>query len=382
MAKKTSADWMKIQNTRNILKIIHEEDGIYRKLVAEKANLASQTVTNIVKELVDKKVLQEYEAKQKLKGRNPVSLKINYGGFYTYTIVITVQKLSVILHALDGTIVEKQEYDGLKGESLFRQMKESLFEMKHRYGEQLTICAIMVSVEGIVDEEKGIVVEARDIDWHKVDLKKEFLEFSLPVFVRNDVNLVAHYEKTQHKADINYMVIKLDRGIGSALVIDQHVLRSTNSVAGELGHITVMSTEKKMCSCGKYNCLTRLISKSALEEQYGDSYFALKSGVVNMKPEAVRLVESIADYLAGSLANAIILLDLDRIILTGGIIEDFSHIILPRLEQGIRANLSYWVAYKGLEVHKDVQETLVSSQVILDYYFCNTTEELFLWDNL
>jgi predicted NBD/HSP70 family sugar kinase len=373
---------MKIQNTRSILKTIHDEKGIYRKVIAKRTNLASQTITNIVKELVDKKILTEYGAVQKKKGRNPTSLNINYGGFYAVTVAVTVQKLSVFLHALDGEVLDCRETIIERDMDVLNELKEILNDIKERYYLQKRIQVIMISVEGIVNETIGTVIEAKDIHWHNVDLVKELEFLKIPVFVRNDVNLIAHYEKINHKEDINFMVIKIDKGIGSALVVDRHVVRSTNSVAGEFGHVTVNSNEKRKCTCGKYNCLTRFISKSALEERYGKDYETIKTEVRHMNPAAIGLIEGVCDYMVETLSNIIILLDLDRIILTGCIIDDFNQIIYPRLDRKIRENLSYWVAFKTLEAHQNIELPKISSEVIIDFYFNNNSEVLFLWDNI
>ena len=79
------------------------------------------------------------------------------------------------------------------------------------------------------------------------------------------------------------------------------------------------------------------------------------------------------DYLAPVLANVINLLDIDRIILCGCTTENFSHIIYPALDKKIRERLSYWVSFKGLEIHKDTDMIKAGCQVWMEHFF--TTED-------
>ena len=109
MRRLTSPDRMKLINEKNILKIVHENPGIYRKLIAEKTNLSSQTVTNLVTELVERRVLLEYAPSLGIKGRNPVSLSVNYSGFYMITADINIGRVAVYVNALDETVIASEE---------------------------------------------------------------------------------------------------------------------------------------------------------------------------------------------------------------------------------------------------------------------------------
>jgi len=171
------------------------------------------------------------------------------------------------------------------------------------------------------------------------------------------------------------MIAKIDVGIGSAFVLGGRVLESTNNVAGELGHVTAMAQgAERPCVCGKTNCLTKFISLEALEADYGKPYGELVEEVRRKEPKAVALIEDVCAYLAPILANVIILLDLDRIILCGCTVEYFESIIYPCLDRKIRKLLSYWVSFKRLEIRTNVKITAISSRFLLDYYFSTESD--------
>lgn len=368
MEKMNSLDRMKKENEKSILRIVHENPGIYRKLITEKAHLSSQTVTNLVAEMVEERILLQQPVAPSSRGRSPVSLSINYAGIYIMTAEVSLDKLEVCLHALSGVkaVCKRERLTGK--EDVLERLKNLVGQVsKSSAGKKIQ--ALVVSVAGIVNEDTGTVVVAEKLRWHNLNLAKELEDLGVPVLVRNDANLIACYEKSRHANTMNFMVAKIDIGIGSSFVLGSRGLKSTNNVAGELGHLTVVSEEKRPCVCGKTNCLTKFLSVEGLEQSYGKSYRRLVRDVKRGVPEAIRLVEQVCAHLARILANVIILLDLDTIVLCGCTVANFSEIIAPCLSEGIRSRLSYWVSFQGLEWHAGTDIAVVSSQFWLDYYF-------------
>ena len=379
MRKMTSPDRMKLINERNILKVVHENPGIYRKLIAQKTGLSSQTVTNLVAELVERRVLLEYSTSLGVKGRNPVSLAVNYAGFYMITADINIEKVAVYVNSLDEAVVAFAEQPVDQTVDVLAVLKELIGRVLDQAGTGKRITASVLSVTGVVNEDKGIVVEAGKLNWYNLDLAGELAYLGVPVLVRNDVNMVAYYEKAKYPADLNFMIAKIDVGIGSAFVLGGRVLESTNNVAGELGHVTVAAPGKERpCVCGKSNCLTKFISLEALELDYGKSYAQLVEDVGKKDPRAVALIEDICTYLAPVLANTIILLDLDRIILCGCTVDHFRSIIYPCLDRKIRKLLSYWVSFKRLEIHSNIYIAQIGTQFLLDYIFAGEQDFILL----
>lgn len=301
----TSPDRMKLENEKRVLRVVHEHPGIYRKLIAVETDLSSQTVTNLVTELIHRKILLEHSLSPGIRGRNPVSLTLNYGGFYIITAEVTIEKVDVYLHtAAEVVSVDETPLEG--NEDVLQCLREAIARVGKKAESFERVQALVISVTGVVNENTGTVVEAEKLHWYQVNLAEEFSYLKLPVFVRNDVNLPACYEKAYCQDDMNFMVAKIDIGIGSSFVLGSRALKSANSVAGELGHVTIYSDEVRPCICGKDNCLTKFISTEGLEQTYGRPYSELVRDVKAGVTEAIGLVEQICDYLAPVLANQII----------------------------------------------------------------------------
>lgn len=365
----TSAQRMKQENEKRILQVVWENPGIYRKLVAKKTNLSSQAVTNQVNELIQKKVLLEYSQKTTGKGRAPISLALNYKEIYLLTIDVSLRHIHVFLHNLYCEIIVSAKLHLTGKEDSLQCLKDLIKRVIDQAGAGHTLQAVVISVAGVVKEDARIVVTAEKIHWQNLDLVLELKYLNLPIIVRNDVNFIAAYERQHYPEDVSFMIVKLDVGIGSSFVLNSHSLKTTSKVSGELGHVSIYHKEIRPCICGKKNCLTKFISIEAMEKEYGSSYEKLVEDVKNGDTRALGLIEQMCEYLAPVLANVINLMDLDRVILCGCNIENFSHIIYPSLEKKIKERLSYWVSFKGLEVHKDTDMIKAGCQVWMEHFF-------------
>ena len=108
----------------------------------------------------------------------------------------------------------------------------------------------------------GDVAFAPNLAWAAktaVPLKKKLSEAlgGLPVTVTNDANAAALGEMTYGAAKgmTNFIMITLGTGVGSGIVIDGKVLYGHDGFAGELGHVTVVRNNGRMCGCGRSGCL-------------------------------------------------------------------------------------------------------------------------------
>ena len=365
----TSAQRMKQENEKRILQTVWENPGIYRKLVAKKTKLSSQAVTNQVNELIQKNLLLEYSQKTTGKGRAPISLALNYKGIYLLTVDVSLNHMNVFLHNLHGEIVISAMLHLTGKEDSLQCLKDLIKRVMDQAGEAYIVQAVVISVAGVVKEDARIVVSAEKIHWQDMDLVSALEYLDIPVIVRNDVNFIAAYERQNYPEDVSFIIVKLDIGIGSSFVLNSSSLKTTSKVAGELGHVTIPHSDTRPCICGKNNCLTKFISIEALEKEYGASYDKIVEDVKKGEEKAIHLIEQLCDYLAPVLANVINLLDIDRVILCGCTTENFAHIIYPALEEKIKERLSYWVSFKGIEIHRDTDMIKAGCQVWMEHFF-------------
>lgn len=377
MSKITSPDIMKISNKKKILEIIHREKNIYRAQIAEITNMSNQTVTNLVKELIQEGLVQEVSMEKKSRGRNPMALSINYTQLYAIGAEISVKSISVGLYDFDGNKVESVEKTYSVGENLLNLLKDILDSIISlpKYSDKIK--GIALSIEGIVDDRKGLVIKAKDLGLDNVNIVNELGYTDIPVHIKNDVNMLAE-TFTRKDEMTNYMVIKLDRGIGSALVLNKNLIVSTNNVAGEFGHLKLYSIDNpKLCKCGKHGCLTTEASLSAIEKKLGMELKNIIENFNNKDSNVYEVLEKSAELIAEPLANSITLLDLDKVILTGKTVQYFSEIVVSIIEKTLEGNINKWQSFKGIEVMKPFDMKERCAKFVVENYFFGGKEELY-----
>ena len=99
----------------------------------------------------------------------------------------------------------------------------------------------------------------------------EFLEskFSLPVLMENDAQAAALGEVWQGALAgfSNAVVITLGTGLGSGVIINNHIWRGEHITGPELGHI-FLGDNDVLCGCGQYGCAETWLNKAALMELF------------------------------------------------------------------------------------------------------------------
>lgn len=199
-----------------------------------------------------------------------------------------------------------------------------------------------VGLAGFVDRS-GVVRRAPNspglVGLDIVTLAQE--RFGLPVVVDNDVNcmaVAAHRDAGPHCEDL--VAVALGTGIGGGIVLGGHLLRGANGFAGELGHMVVMPGGIE-CACGVRGCWERYASGSALGriareaavEGRARSLLEAAGSVEAIRGEHVTMLVEHGDtdaeaifaewsgFVALGLANIILVLDPQVIVIGGGISE-------------------------------------------------------------
>lgn len=88
----------------------------------------------------------------------------------------------------------------------------------------------------------------------------------LPVRITNDANAAAVGEMTYGAARgmKNFIMITLGTGVGAGIVVNGSLLYGHDGFAGELGHVTMVRNNGRLCGCGKMGCLEAYASATGV----------------------------------------------------------------------------------------------------------------------
>ena len=185
----------------------------------------------------------------------------------------------------------------------------------------------------------GVIQSPPNLGWGHVDivslLKKKF---NCDVLLTNDANAAALGEKYFGIAkDMkDFITITLGTGLGSGIFAGGNILYGQDSLAGEIGHLSIDHNGRK-CSCGLKGCLEMYVSAKGIKETVvellkvnpGDDFLSsLDLNYIDGKiidrafddgvESAISLYEFTAEKLAYGLAQAAVILNPEAFIFYGG----------------------------------------------------------------
>ncbi len=379
MLKRTSQDDMKIKNYSKILDQIMHNPGINRKKISEMTQLSTQTLTNLVKELMDFGFLEETSVVDtKGQGRRPIGLVLNFKAFLIVSIAMTRDYLTVSLNSCDGEVLWSETHALRLGMPFIPLLKASVEHALEKAPSRAF--AIVMSSEGSIDEENKILKFVKALNLVNIEVGKELSYLNIPFFLFNDINLACIYENLMYPKLDNFMTLKLSSGISCAIALDKQIqMTRVGIIPGLLGHLRVLNTEEKItCWCGKENCLSVFMSQDNLEERFGQPYEKVLQEIRD--DENATYEQTMISYLAPILSNITTLLGLQKILVTGKMVTILGERFTRSLDFEIAKNVPSWVQFRGIEQVELPSVPILCSQYFMDYFLKHVFEYLELVD--
>lgn len=147
-----------------------------------------------------------------------------------------------------------------------------------------------------------------------------------PVLVDNDANClaVAEYFAGCRGKYPSVMAVILGTGVGSGLILNERLFRGSRGGGGEIGHMTI-DVHGRICECGRRGCVEAYLSGPSHSRRFFD-LCGQKLQVQEIyklfqenNHHAIKLFSESAQIMGEAFANAVNILDIDAIILGGGV---------------------------------------------------------------
>src|ERR1035437_5341401 len=213
------------------------------------------------------------------------------------------------------------------------------------------IVAVCIGVPGSVNPNTGIISLAPNLGIHNFNMMEKLQKFvPYPILIENDVHMgalgIKHFGIGK-KAE-NMLAVFLGTGIGGGLIFNHKLYRGSNFSAGEIGHIKVMDGGP-ICGCGNKGCFEALASRTAIVKRIKKDIKAKKKSILKDLVDKSKPIKSGALALAIKKGDKVVmnsvtdacnitgkvladinnLLNLDLIVLGGGVIEAMSGFMIP-----------------------------------------------------
>jgi glucokinase len=252
------------------------------------------------------------------------------------------------LVTLDGRVVSRRE-SAFEPSDIASQIARIVSGLRDDSGAR--VGGVGIGVPGLVNPRTGRVVISSDLpSVVREDLRSALSDAAgLPVTLDNDANAGALGEYTvgAGRGSRNMFYVTIGTGIGGALVLDGKLWRGASGFAGEFGHITI-DPEGVECTCGNVGCLETVASAPNIvrrthERLMRDSTSSLSRLGLNKNFTAADIAHEAKNgddfaalmmartgrYIGTAIAAVINLLNTERIVLGGGVMDAGDLILEP-----------------------------------------------------
>jgi glucokinase len=253
-----------------------------------------------------------------------------------------------------------------------------------------TPAGIGLSVCGNIDSETGEAVLVPNLHWRNIPFGKMVQEaIGLPVYAATDVRDAALAEHIWGAAQgVNYFAwCTIGTGYGGYLYLDNQLYGGFHGFAGNFGHITYDEIHGYPCGCGKRGCFETYVAgpaiaragQAAVDAGHSPLMAELsQDGRVTTQvvfqayaqgdPAAVEIVQRVVRLVAINLSGVVNLLDLEMIVMGGGIVRACPDIV-ELVSTRIRDYLMTAEAKHDLRIVRESFENAALYGAAADVYF-------------
>lgn len=271
MRTRTNLLWLGGLNQSRVLDAIRRTDRISRVEVAEQTGLTPQTVSNIVRRLLEEELVLEAGRGSSRGGKPATLLRLNATAYYAVGMHIDPANTTLVVTDLRGRVIARVRRRTPSAQGPTRMIGSLVGAVRQIVARSQVppdrILGIGVATPGPIDAGGGFVVDPPNLPgWRTVPLREELEEGTgLPVIIDNDATAATVGERwaggEQRAADMAFVYI--GTGIGGGLVLGGQIYRGTSWNAGELGHISV-DPYGVPCPCGSRGCLETYLAPHAV----------------------------------------------------------------------------------------------------------------------
>src|SRR3954468_2532040 len=243
-----------------------------RPELARLSGLGRGAVTQRVAQLLDRGLLVESELGRSTGGRPPRELAVRAEAGLVLVAPLGATHIAVGVTDLTGRLLAcvQEPADIAAGPERTLDRVAELFDelLERPTVPRAPVYGIGVGLPGPVEFASGIPVSPPIMPgWDGYGVRARLAErYDVPVWVDNDVNLMALGElrvgAAQDEHDVVY--VKIGTGIGAGLISSGRLHRGAQGAAGDIGHATVDAAGGGVCRCGNIGCLEALAGGAAL----------------------------------------------------------------------------------------------------------------------
>ncbi|WP_198586901.1 ROK family transcriptional regulator [Glycomyces xiaoerkulensis] len=341
---------VRANNLGYVLRQVRAEGRCSRADLAAKTGLNKATVSSLVAELIERRVLRESGSVIGNIGRPAVLLSVDTGYYASLGVEVNVDYMTLVAVDLEGNrlLSWRRAHDGAgstpgKSVSALAGLAKRAVDKMDSEGRQ--ILGLAVAVPGAIDH-KGVVEDAPRLGWSDFDLtsrlRRAMRDPEYAVLVDNDANLgaVAEHRFGSHAGVADMLYLTGEIGLGSGLIVDGELRRGAGGFAGEIGNLLIEVDGRT----GQVDDLASIravlaaiaeadrIAGTEVEAEVEDVVTRARAG----DEAVIAVLERVGRALGAGLSCAVDLLNPEVVVL-GGHFPALSHWLVPTTEAELHA---------------------------------------------
>ncbi len=264
MNAKSSADQASLRelNLSAVLRFIYHEAPLSRSQLAGKTGLNKSTISSLVEDLLERRLVHEMGVNSAGKGRPATLLEIHPQAGVVVAVELGVDFVSTALVDFSGRILWRKLDSADPAASQEKTLGQTMSLVDETIGlarlDHQRILGLSFSIPGTVDLEQGVLIFAPNLRWRNVQIRRMFSAYTgLKVFIENDANAAAVAEHLFGAARNlhDFLFVFAGVGLGCGLFLNDELYRGKGGYAGEIGHTPIITEPfQKPCSCGHLGC--------------------------------------------------------------------------------------------------------------------------------
>ncbi|TDC78891.1 ROK family transcriptional regulator [Micromonospora sp. KC606] len=264
---------VRVTNRAVVLRHVRRHAPCSRADIAAHTGLNKATVSSLVTELIDRRLLRETGLTENRVGRPATMLVLDGEPYAALGMEIGADELMVVAVDLGGNRLLTWRRAFAAPSAAPADTIRALATLAGRAisritGQGRTVLGLTVGVPGLVDTA-GAVPLAAALNWRDVpvaaELRAALRDPDFAVAVDTDANLSVLAEQRHGAYAGTADLVHLTGGVtvGAGVLTGGRLLRGARGFAGEIGHVPV-DPGGPVCGCGRRGCLAALIGLPAV----------------------------------------------------------------------------------------------------------------------
>ncbi|GAB3608894.1 ROK family transcriptional regulator [Humibacter ginsengiterrae] len=347
----------------------HAVDGVSRIEVAKNTGLSAQTVTNIVRRLMDEGLVVEDGTRVNGVGKPRTILRLAPRARFAIGIHLDPSVVTLVLLDLAGEVVARRELltaSTARAEETVERIAAAIPAMlKKQRIEPGRVLGAGVAAPGPIDVTHGIVLDPPLLPgWRNVPVRSVLSDrLGMPVLLEKDVTaaVIAELWLDSTGASDDIVFFYAGTGVGAGLAIGGEAIRGSSGNAGGIGWLDTMRfdgvSHPTTWPVGDALRAPFLIGQAIIHgllpgdpsglvngDASGMAITELRSALADLMmlrddPRAKGLFTLMFDGIADAIVRLVNLLDVDRVVFGGPFIAPIGQVLLEVLPGRVRASV-------------------------------------------